>query len=122
MKNRFVILLMIGITFYACKKDRTCTCTITNKGTSTTTGRVSIDLIPGFSAPLADTSFTSNVNTRQNVDKKIIKSSKRVAKANCASYSEPYKEVIPTSFPASSFNLSIIVTNEGVREYDCELK
>jgi hypothetical protein len=122
MKNSIVILFIVGITFFACKKDRTCTCTITNKGTSTTTGKVSIELIPGLSAPLADTSFTSPVYTRHVIDKKIIKSSKRVAKANCASYTEPYVETIPTSVPASSFNLSIIVTNEGVREYDCELK
>jgi hypothetical protein len=47
---------------------------------------------------------------------------KRTAKNNCISYTEPYSETVLTSVPASSFNLSVIITNKGEKKYTCELK
>lgn len=81
-----------------------------------------MELLPGFSMPLADTSFVTNVVDIRTYDRKMTKVSKRTANSNCVSYSEPYKEVMPTSVPASSFNLSVVVVNEGERSFDCELK
>jgi hypothetical protein len=81
-----------------------------------------MEILPGFSMPLADTSFSTNVLEVQNMEKKIKKVSKRTAKNNCVSYSEPYKETMPTAVPASSFNLSVIVVNQGERTYDCKLE
>ena len=83
---------------------------------------MSLELFPGFATPLADTSFTSPIGEVQKIDKKMTKVSKRRAKNNCVSYSEPFRETIPTSVPASSFNLSVIVVSEGERTYKCELK
>lgn len=121
MKNYFVITF-VALLAFACKKDRTCTCTITKTGTSTTTGKADLILFPGFPTPLADTSFVTNINETQVVDKKIEKVTKQTAKNNCISYSEPYNETTLTSVPSASFNLSIIVTNSGTKDYDCKLK
>ncbi len=120
MKKYFILASVVLIAF-ACKKDRTCTCTVTKTGTSTTTGKASLELFPGFPTTLADTSFFTNINETQLVDKKIEKVTKRTAKNNCISYSEPYNETTLTSVPASSFNLSVIVTNKGDKHYDCKL-
>ena len=119
--KKYFILAAVALVVFACKKDRTCTCTITKTGTSTTTGKADLVLFPGFPTNLADTSFVTNVNEVQTVDKKIENVNKRTAKNNCISYSEPYNETTLTSVPASSFNLSVIVTNKGDKHYDCKL-
>jgi len=121
MKNYYFILV-IAITVFSCKKDRTCSCTVTKTGTSTTTGKADLMLLPGFPIPLADTSFATSINESQSIDKKIEKVTKRTAKNNCISYTEPYSETVLTSVPASSFNLSVIITNKGEKKYTCELK
>jgi len=121
MKNYF-ILVVFTLVFFACKKDRTCNCTITKTGTSTTTGKAELIIIPGFPTPLADTSFVTSINETQSTDKKIEKVTKRTAKNNCISYTEPYNETTLTSVPSASFNLSITVINKGDKHYDCELK
>ncbi len=122
MKKNNLIFLAIFIILCACKKDRTCSCTITKTGTSTTTAKADIILFPGFPTPLADTSFITPFNEVQLIDKKFEKVTKRRAKNNCVSYTEPYNETVLTSVPASSFNLSVIVTNKGDKHYSCELK
>ncbi len=121
MKTYF-LLSVVALLSFSCKKDRTCTCTITKTGTSTTTGKADLELFPGFPTTLADTSFVTSVNETQIIDKKIEMVSKRTAKNNCLSYTEPYNETTLTSVPASSFNLSVIVTNKGDKHYDCKLK
>ena len=121
MKNYFV-LTAIALIIFSCKKDRECSCTITKKGTSTTTGKADLVLFPGFPTNLADTSFVTTINKTQSVIVKLEKVTKRSAKNNCISYSEPYNETILTSVPASSFNLSVSVTNKGDKHYSCELK
>lgn len=122
MKKIIVALSLITLVLISCKKDRTCSCTITKTGTSTTTAKADIILFPGFPTPLADTSFITPFNEVQIIDKKLEKVTKRRAKNNCVSYTEPYNETVLTSVPASSFNLSVIVTNKGDKHYSCELK
>jgi hypothetical protein len=112
---------LIVMALMACKKDRTCHCTMTKTGTSTTHGSAN-EVLLGFPVSLADTSFTTPVNDIQVYDRKINKATKSTAANNCVSYSEPYKETTLTSVPASSFNLSVEVTNEGTVSYDCKLK
>ncbi len=107
--------------FSACKKDRTCECTETKTGTSSTNGAVSLVFF-GFNQPLADTSFSNPVNNTRNYNRSYTKVTKRQAKSNCISYSEPYKERTLTAVPASSFQLSVEVINEGTIKYDCKLK
>ncbi|MEO6303303.1 MAG: hypothetical protein ABIP51_09020 [Bacteroidia bacterium] len=120
--KKYCILAFIVVIIGACKKDRICSCTVTKTGTSTTTGKAEIVLFPGFPTPLADTSFVTNINETQSVDKKLEKVTKRAGKNNCISYSEPYNETTLTSVPASSFNLSVSVTDKGDKHYKCELK
>lgn len=121
MKNNLLIITVIAVAFFACKKDRTCECTLTKSGTSKTTGKVEQNLF-GFPMPLADTTFETKVNDIQVYEIKMEKVTKKTAKNNCFNYSEPYKEKTITSVPASSFNLSVVVTDEGTNTYDCKLK
>jgi hypothetical protein len=116
------ILVISGAIFAACKKDRTCECTVTKTGTSTTSAKVS-QVILGFPLDLADTSFVSQVNEISTGEQTVIqKSTKRKAKNNCYNYNEPYDDKTVTSVPASSFNLSVVVEDKGTKQHDCKLK
>lgn len=122
MKPKNSLLIIAIIILAACKKDRVCSCTMTKMGTSTTTAKGNLSLLPGISIKLADTSYSSNILEVQQIDKTMEKVTKKRAKNNCISYTEPFSETIPTSVPSTSFNLSITVTNKGEKHYDCELK
>ncbi len=124
IKKIIIVASVISlITFAACTKDRTCNCTITRTGTSTTQGKVEAALLPGFPAiSLADTTFTQDVYNIQIVDKKMTKVTKKAAQSNCINYSQPYNETTITSVPASSFNLSVVITDKGTEKFDCTLK
>ncbi len=117
----FISILALVVLISACKKDRTCECTETKTGTSKTNGAVSLVFL-GFNQPLADTSFSNPVNEVRNYNRSYTKVTKRQAKSTCVSYSEPYKERTLTAVPASSFQLSVEVLNEGTVKYDCKLK
>ena len=123
-KNIFSLAIIASVIFLACsKKDRTCECTVTKKGTSTTTGKVSAELFPGFPTNLADTSFVSQVNEISPSEQTVMqKVTKRTAKNNCYSYNEPYHDKTVTSVPASSFNLAVVVDDVGTKQHDCKLK
>jgi hypothetical protein len=113
--------IVLAVLFISCKKDRTCACTLTRVGTSTTTGKVDQTLF-GFPVTLADTTFEQPLNEITSYDKKLSSVTKSTAKNNCFSYSQPFNEVTITSVPASSFNLAVVVTKKGDEKYDCELK
>ncbi len=115
-------MCLITLVFCACKKDRVCSCTVIKTGTSTTKAKGSLVLFAGFSTNIADTTITTNVTEVQVIEKEMKEVSKKTAKNNCISYTEPYSETIPTSVPSTSFNLSIVVENKGEKKYDCELK
>jgi hypothetical protein len=119
--RKFPLALLIALAFSACKKDRTCACTVTRNGTSTTEGKVE-QVLFGFPVTLADTTFSQPVYEVRVYDKKMEDVSKSSAKKNCISYSEPYSEKTLTSVPATSFNVVFAVTNTGTDEYDCKLK
>ncbi len=122
MKKVIAIMCLITLVFCACKKDRVCSCTVIKTGTSTTKAKGSLVLFAGFSTNIADTTITTNVTEVQVIEKEMKEVSKKTAKNNCISYTEPYSETIPTSVPSTSFNLSIVVENKGEKKYDCELK
>ena len=123
MKKTFLIIAVISsLVFFECKKkDRTCSCTITKSGTSTTTGKVT-QVLFGFPINLADTSFVTTVNEITIEDIVLQKTTKKTAKNNCYSYSEPYDDKTVTSVPASSFALSVVVEDKGTKQHDCKLK
>jgi hypothetical protein len=119
------VSLLVGLSFVllvaACKKDRTCSCTVTRTGTSSTTGKVD-QVLFGFPVTLADTTFSQPSMEIQTYDKVINKSTKSAAKNNCVSYTQPYNEKNVTSVPAASFNLVVVVTEVGEEKYECKLK
>lgn len=119
------VSLLVGLSFVllvaACKKDRTCSCTVTRTGTSSTTGKVD-QVLFGFPVTLADTTFSQPSMDIQTYDKVINKSTKAAAKNNCVSYTQPYNEKNVTSVPAASFNLVVVVTEKGEEKYECKLK
>lgn len=117
----FPVTILAATLFVACKKDRTCSCTVTRVGTSTTEGKVD-QVLFGFPVSLADTSFTQDVNDIQTYDKQIKKVTKKSGESNCTSYSQPYNDKTMMSVPAASFNLVINVTEKGTETYNCKLK
>jgi hypothetical protein len=119
--KKYISVIALFILASACKKDRTCECTETKTGTSYTNGAVGLVFF-GFNQPLADTSFSTSVNELRTYNRGYTKVTKRQAKSTCVSYSEPYKERTLTAVPASSFQLSVEVINEGIVKYDCKLK
>ncbi len=121
MKKVVLLALVISLG-YACKKDRTCECSETRTGTSLTTGKASIVIFPGFSQDLADTTFSTALSDYRTYERKYIKTTRRAAKKDCISYSEPFLEKTATTVPSPSFQLSVIVTNSGTATYDCKLK
>ncbi|MBK9283839.1 MAG: hypothetical protein IPM51_05905 [Sphingobacteriaceae bacterium] len=121
MKKNVILVAAFVVIAFACKKDRTCECTVTKKGTSSTQGKVEQNLF-GFPVALADTTFETNVSEIQTYEIKMEKVTKKTAKGNCYKYTEPYNEKTITSVPAASFNLSVVVTDKGEKTFDCKLK
>ncbi len=120
--KKIITLTALIIIIAACKKDRTCECTETRTGTSSTTGAVKVIIIPGFEQNLVDTTFTNPLNETRTYERKYVKTTKQKAKQNCLSYSEPFLEKTITAVPSTSFNFNVIVTNSGTANYDCKLK
>ncbi len=118
MKRIVIIAIIASNAFLACKKDRTCACTVTKIGTSTTTAALTFSVAIIGNVPVIDTSFVSPVNETNTYDKTFNKTTKAAAKNNCVSYKEPYNEVITNSAPP----LMLSTTSKGERVYTCELK
>lgn len=121
MKNNLILIAVLAFAFVACKKDRTCSCTVTKTADSKTSGKVSMAL-GGFPVPLADTTFSQPLTEITTVDRELKKVSKGTAKQNCFSYTEPYTDKTMIAVPASSFNLVVEVTETGTKDYSCKLK
>ncbi|MGZ3900165.1 MAG: hypothetical protein ACXVNM_04845 [Bacteroidia bacterium] len=123
MRTPIVFCFLAAIFFVACKKDRTCTCTVSKNGTSTTTALITASItIPGVPIPLPpitfDTTSTIPVSESQTFDRKMKDVKKKEANYNCVSYTEPYTETTYNIVP--SFSLTTI--SQGTREYKCSLK
>ena len=118
MKQLLVTLAVICAVLASCKKDRTCSCTVTKTGTTTTTAVLSFSVPLVGNVPLIDTSFTTPVSEVQSYDKTINKVSKRTAKQNCLSYTEPYNDNIINAAPP----LLLTTNSKGEKVYSCELK
>lgn len=117
MKYSIIALILAANVFLACKKERTCSCTTKETGTSTTTAALT------FSTPLGsfhvvDTSITVPYGDVFNFERKYQKSTRRQAKLNCASYTEPFKDRIVNEAPP----LQLVTEIKGTREVSCELK
>jgi hypothetical protein len=102
----------------ACRKERICNCSVTKTGTSTTTAAITYSVPFVGEVPLVDTSFTAPVFEYESRDRKFEKATKKEAKANCLSYSEPYSENMRTVVP----NFLLVTNSRGTITYDCSLK
>jgi len=118
MKKIIIIAIIASNAFLACKKDRTCSCTVTKVGTSTTTAALTFSVPIIGNVPVIDTSFVAPVNETNTVDKSFSKVTKAAAKNNCISYKEPYNEITTNSAPP----LLLVTTAKGDRTYTCKLK
>lgn len=118
MKKIIIIAIVASNAFLACKKDRTCTCTVTKVGTSTTTAALTFSVPIVGNVPVIDTSFVAPVNETNTFDRSFTKVTKSAAKSNCISYKEPYNDITTNSAPP----LLLVTTSKGDRTYDCELK
>jgi len=105
--------------FLACKKeDRTCSCTVTKTGTSTTLAALTISVPIVGNVPVIDTSFVTAVADVFVYDRVIKDVTKKEGKYSCLSYNEPYKDITTNAAPP----LLLTTTEEGTRAYDCKLK
>ncbi len=118
MKHILFIAAVMSAVLISCKKDRTCSCTVTKTGTSTTTAALTYSVPILGNVPIIDTSFTTPVTDVQMDDKTIMDVNKRTAKQNCISYKEPYNETIVNSAPP----LELTTNSKGDKEYKCTLK
>ena len=119
MKKVIVSAIVLTNVFLACKKeDRTCSCTVSTIGTSTTTAALTVSLPIIGNVPVVDTSFVTTVSDVFTYDRVIKKVTKKQGKYNCYSYSEPYRNKVTNSAPP----LSLVTTEEGTKSYDCKLK
>ncbi len=118
MRNLFITIALTSIGLAACKKDRTCSCTLTKTGTSTTTAALTFSVPLLGNVPIIDTSFSTPINEIQVYDKTINDVNKRTAKQNCVSYHEPYNENVVNVAPP----LMLTTNSKGEKVYKCELK
>ena len=111
MKKIILILCILSLSNISCKKNRTCSCSVEFNGTSTTTA--SVDVLQ------VDTTFVTSIYNYR-IDKITLeKTSKRKAKFNCISKSEPIYESTPTSIPGF---LSVTTTKSGIEKRTCKLE
>lgn len=118
MKKLILAAIVLSNVFLACKKDRTCACTVKKTGTSTTTAALTFSVPLLGNVPVIDTSFVTPVNEVYNFDRVYNETSKRAAKNNCLNYSEPYNERSINEAPP----LQLTTTSTGTRTYECDLK
>mgnify|MGYP003380152749 CR=1 FL=1 len=118
MKKIIIIAVVPANVFLACKKDRTCECSVTKMGTSTTMAALTFSIPIIGSVPIIDTSFVTTVSDVFTFERTLTNASKKQAKNNCLDYKEPYKEINTNSAPP----LSLVTTETGTRTYDCTLK
>lgn len=118
MKHLLLTSVLVSAIFISCKKDRTCSCTMTKTGTSTTKAALTVSVPVLGSVPVVDTSFVTPVNEVQSYDRTVMDVNKRSAKQNCVSYKEPYDETIINAAPP----LLITTQAKGEKVYKCDLK
>lgn len=107
----FLPIVALSLLLVACKKDRTCKCTITTSGTTSTRAT--------SEAAGIDTTIITPLYTTNQVETKLKEVSKKNAKFNCNDKEENINESIPNGVPGL---FSVTITNTGTRKYSCELK
>ncbi|PBQ32544.1 hypothetical protein CNR22_12435 [Sphingobacteriaceae bacterium] len=126
MKYYFRIATLLCLSLSACKKDRTCSCSITSTGSTITHSQTAGNVInipplpPVVIVAATDTTFTTPFvyysTTKSNYDKV----SKKSMRANCASSSEEdLKDGSTLITPGTS---TVTTTRSGKRVYDCSIE
>lgn len=117
MKNYLVALTLCCFAVISCKKDYTCSCTVTTNG-STTTRTQSAGFEPFISG--TDTTTTQplyQVNTEKRSYTKVSKSDMR---SNCFTKSVESLNQSSTSNTAGIY--TITTTQSGTKTYDCKIE
>ena len=118
MLRTLIYYALFGLWFASCTKDRVCTCEVTKTGTATTTAAITFSVPLLGNVPLVDTSFTTPVYESQSVERTLIKVTRRAAKNNCISYTEPYNDNVINTVP----NFQLTSNSKGILTYECSLE
>jgi hypothetical protein len=125
MKPAHLILIALVLFLGACRKDRTCNCTVTKEGTTTTrnqTAGTSITISPlppiEIVTPMDTTIVTPfNNSSEQTTVFKDVKA--RTAKYNCVSFEETISENSVQTIPGTA---TITTSQAGKKTYSCKLE
>ncbi len=118
MPRTIIYYVLVGLLFVSCTKDRVCSCEVTKTGTATTTAAITFSVPLLGNVPLVDTSFTTPVYESQSVERTLIKVTRRAAKNNCISYTEPYNDNVINTVP----NFQLTSNSKGILTYECSLE
>lgn len=125
MKYFQIILLGSIMILGACRKDRTCNCTVTEEGTTTTRNQtpgtsIAISPLPPIEIVKAmDTTIVTpfNNSSEKSIVYRDVKA--RTAKYNCVSYQENIAENSVQTIPGTA---TITTTESGTKTYSCKLE
>ena len=116
MKSFSYALAVIVLFLVGCRKDRTCVCSITSTGFTTTRTQT-----PGIPPLLAesDTTIVSPLNSLSTSNTKYNKVSKHDMRSNCReSSSETFHESSVNQVPGI---FTITTSQSGIKSYSCKI-
>lgn len=126
MRSNFFILIIACFSFFSCKKDRTCSCTVSTRGTTTTRNQTAgITLpIPGLPPieimPGQDTTIYTPFTYTDTDIASYKKVSKNTMNENCPTTSEEsFNDSYVVITPGTS---TVSINNHGKKTYACEIK
>ena len=133
MKFHLVILSIVCLMFFACKKERTCSCKVNTSGIRTTHSKsdavsatiniglpIPVPIPPVELIPAKDTTFIAPYNYTDENKKNYDKVSNGTMKKICQSaYEEDYTNNYSTVSPGTS---TVTVSEAGTKKYTCEIK
>jgi hypothetical protein len=119
MKKLIIAAIVLTNVFLACKKeDRVCSCSVTKTGTATTTSKLGFSLGLLGNVNIVDTTYVTQINETNQVDRTYKDVTKKQMKNSCTSYTEPYNEMDIHTAPPQT----LTTVNAGTRTYDCKIK
>jgi len=117
MKNYLAALAVLSIVFSSCKKDRSCSCTVTTSGTTTTHTQTT-----GFEPflPGTDTTTYQPLSSSNTLKQDYNKVSKKTMRGNCVAHSQ--ESLNQNTSNTSPGIFTITTTDNGTKVYDCKIE
>lgn len=125
MKSSFLIFASACLLFISCKKDRSCSCTVTSNESTTIrnqTAGTSFTLLGNVITlvPPSDTAVTTQKNYSNVEKKEYNKVSKKSMRANCP---VSFQESDEDSYVSLTAGTSTVTTTRVVtKKYACEIE